>query len=88
MYSGEITYRDYEIVFEYEYLPNDGLYLTFWQAYEGSEPVDIPCIIESTYIEKALQKWLDNECIKHCSAYDEDMRAAQMERRLSFMEDR
>lgn len=87
-YSKELSFRDYTICFEYEIDMDEGLVLTEWVAYEGNNEVLIPCVTESNFIERQLQKWLDKEWSNNSCNYITDQRIDEMERRSSFMEDR
>ena len=86
-YEKEISFRDYDIVFEFE-VEEDGLYLLNWIAYCGVEEVLIPCRIESEFIEKELNKYLDSEWVSNGYDYLMDREMDRAERRLAFMEDR
>lgn len=71
-YEAEISYRDYTIEFEYNYDPEGFLYLVSWEAFDGNNSIQIPCRVESEFIEKQLNQWLDNEYDKNCFNYAQD----------------
>lgn len=87
MYQKEITYNDYTIVFEYDYSHGEGLLLNSWTAYIGNNEIEIPCSVESEFIENQLNKWLDQEWMKNDFNYNEDFILSKGDRKYkTFME--
>lgn len=75
LYSKEIRHRDLTIYFDYEF-KKDSLILSTWDA---TEPV--PCAVESEFIEKKLDKWLEEEYSKNGSNYHSDLVDFEQEKR-------
>lgn len=60
MYSTEIKINDYEIVIEYS-LDDDhnGVLLESYTVFNGNNEVNIPCAIESKYIEDKVDEMIE-----------------------------
>lgn len=75
LYSKEIKHRDLTIYFDYEF-KNDSLILTSWDTSES-----IPCAVESEFIEKKLDKWLEEEYAHNGLNYYADLVDFEQEKR-------
>lgn len=87
-YEKELPYRDYIIAFEYE-LDDDhnGLLLTNWTAYIGKNEVEIPCEVESKFIEDRINAWLETEFLNNAGNYEEDYLGYRADRAYDMMKD-
>lgn len=73
MYSKTKAFRDYLIDFDYDLdVQNQALSLVSWKAYQDDTARDIPCAVESQFIERELYKWLDAEFSRNGDNYLED----------------
>lgn len=82
-YKKELLYNDYTIEFEYDY-NRENLYLSSWTAYVGDNEVDVPCVIESEFIQCQLEKWLDMEWSHNSFNYVEDYEISRAMRKCEF----
>lgn len=82
MYSKEISFRDYVIVFEYTYNTYpECLGLSKWTAYIGPNEIEIPCVVESEFIETQLVDYLDREFRENGTNYREEYLAYLAEKK-------
>lgn len=82
-YNKEIAYQDYTIHFEYDY-DGDSLNLVSWTAYVNDNEFHIPCRVESEFIEKQLNKWLDDEWYRNNFFYIEERQITRTMKKCEF----
>lgn len=83
MYRKEVEFRDYTIVFDYSYHPLAGLYLTKWNSFIGNIEEPIPCVETSSFIEKYILNFLDEDYKENGDNYHEEYLMYLEEKRAS-----
>ena len=85
-YTKQISFRNYQIEFEYDYLSYpECLVLKSWTAYIGPNEIEIPCRVESDFIESNLINWIDNEWAMNGSNYIKDYVDSLSEKRYAIL---
>lgn len=85
-YEKTIEYKDFELFFEFEKDENK-LKLLKWKLFDVDSEVQIPCRIESEFIEKQINKFLEQEWNEYCHDYIMDEKIALEEKRFSWMDE-
>ena len=88
-YIKEIPFRDYvlEVTYNYNRYP-ECLGLSNWAAYISDNEVEIPCVVESEYIEDKLLEWLDKEFSLNREFYREEYLANLGEKKYNLVEEK
>ena len=80
-YTKILNWRDHQIEFEYDY-QQEGLVLLSWKCEE-----EIPCGVESQFIERQIYKWLDSEWAENGLNYYKDFLDHLAQKRYDILQE-